>query len=282
MNKAVLLAVVLAGSILAGFSNHAVAGWHHGAKGYYGSSCGPYCFIPGVVSAPGCWVCNPYWTGKTHVHHGCRGHKSRVCVKTHQHRNRGSYCCASMCGLGSCAYDYDYRNDGCGSFGGGGCSVGGIGWSSGGQVHTSGTEGGGEVIYDGATSDTETGSEPVNVNEARNSTSSRYHLVSNAQRDGSMAFDKGLIAFRSRSLTSAIDDFDAALSAEPTNAMYHYYRALALYDRDGVDAAGDALQQAIQSERDQPISNWGKRMERVQGRSRLWVENARRAAGLVP
>ena len=277
MNKAVLLAVVLSGSILAGFSNHAEAGWHHGAKGYYGSSCGPYCFIPGVVSAPGCWVCNPYWTGKTHVHHCCRGHKARVCVKTHQHRNRGSYCCASTCGLGS----YGCRDGGCGSCGCDGCSVGGIGWSSVRQVHTSDTEGGGEVIYDGATNGTETSSEPVQVTEARNSKSSRYHLVSNARSDGSIAFDKGLIAFRSRSLSSAIGDFDSALSAEPTNAMYHYYRALALYDRDGADAASDALRQAVQLERDQPITNWGKRMERVQGRNRLWVEDARRAAGLV-
>ena len=159
--------------------------------------------------------------------------------------------------------------------------MGGVGWSSSGQVNTSGTEDGGEVIYDGSASPTETSPEPVQVNEARNSTSSKYHLVSNSQRDGSIAFDKGLIAFRSRSLTSAIGDFDTALSAEPTNAMYHYYRALALYERDGAEVAGDALQQAIQLERDQPIVNWGKRMERVQGRSRIWVENTRRAAGLI-
>jgi hypothetical protein len=29
------------------------------------------------------------------------------------------------------------------------------------------------------------------------------------------------------------------------------------------------------------VKHWGKRMERVQGRGRLWVEKARRDAGLV-
>ena len=63
--------------------------------------------------------------------------------------------------------------------------------------------------------------------------------------------------------------------------MYHYYRALALFDLNSAPAAGQALQQAIELERDQPIANWGKRMERVQGRGRVWIENARGAAGLI-
>ncbi len=81
-------------------------------------------------------------------------------------------------------------------------------------------------------------------------------------------------------MTVAVQSFEAAAAAEPQNAMYHYYRALALYNLSGAEAAGEWLQQAVELEREQPVPNWGRRMERVQGRPRLWIEQARRDAGL--
>ncbi len=82
-------------------------------------------------------------------------------------------------------------------------------------------------------------------------------------------------------MDNALGAFDLAVAAEPENALYRYYRALALFDLNDNEAANEALQQAIAAERDQPIAQWGKRMERVQGRGRVWIEEARRAADLV-
>lgn len=106
-------------------------------------------------------------------------------------------------------------------------------------------------------------------------------LISNAQQDGSAAFAKGMTAFRSRSLTEAVGSFETAAAAEPNNAIYQYHLALALYDLNGAEVASDALQRAVALEQREPIENWGKRMERIQGRSRAWIEAARREAGLV-
>ncbi len=110
---------------------------------------------------------------------------------------------------------------------------------------------------------------------------SNFRLASAVRRDGSAAFDKGVTDFRQGRKREALTDFETAASAEPDNALYHYYRALAQYDVDGAEAAQGALQQAVEAETREPIKNWGKRMERVQGRSRLWIESARRSAGLV-
>jgi hypothetical protein len=82
-------------------------------------------------------------------------------------------------------------------------------------------------------------------------------------------------------MREALGDFEVAASAEPNNALYHYYRALTMYDVAGAEAAQEALQRAVDAESREPVKNWGKRMERVQGRGRLWIEMARRNAGLV-
>ena len=81
-------------------------------------------------------------------------------------------------------------------------------------------------------------------------------------------------------MTSALEAFEAAKAAEPENPLYAYYRALAMYNLYGADAANDWLAQAVTLERDTPIPHWGRRMERVQGRARIWVEQARAAAGI--
>jgi hypothetical protein len=99
--------------------------------------------------------------------------------------------------------------------------------------------------------------------------------------DGSADFERGLSAYRSGSMNDAARQFEAASAAEPDNALFHYYRALAMYDLYGAEAAVEAREQAIQAELRQPVAGWGKRMERVQGRARLWIEQGRRDAGLV-
>jgi tetratricopeptide (TPR) repeat protein len=86
---------------------------------------------------------------------------------------------------------------------------------------------------------------------------------------------------RSGATAEALQAFETAANAEPTNALYRYHLALALYDLSRTEAAQEALSTAVNLERDEPIADWGKRMERVQGRGRVWVERARTAAGLV-
>jgi tetratricopeptide (TPR) repeat protein len=109
---------------------------------------------------------------------------------------------------------------------------------------------------------------------------SPYHSTS-ARQDGSIAFQKGITVFRQGKMREALGEFEAAASAEPKNALYPYHRALATFDLAGADAAQEALKQAIEAESLEPVKNWGKRMERVQGRGRVWIETARRNAGLV-
>ena len=113
---------------------------------------------------------------------------------------------------------------------------------------------------------------------------SQYRLVSQSAAGGSsgaVAFDQGLASFRARSYSNALQSFEAAATAEPDNAIYQYYRALTLFDLNSAEAASEALQQAIELEKREAVPHWGKRMERVQGRGRVWIEKARREAGLV-
>ncbi|HTU26155.1 MAG TPA: hypothetical protein VMF30_12190 [Pirellulales bacterium] len=98
---------------------------------------------------------------------------------------------------------------------------------------------------------------------------------------GSAEFERGLEAFRGGSMNDALRAFASAAETEPSNAIYHYYRALAMFEVAGADGAQNLLATAVEVERREGVENWGKRMERVQGRGRLWVENARRSANLV-
>jgi len=280
MRKAVLIAMVLSSGLFAVLSQRAEAGWHHAAKSYaYG--CGCY-LIPGCVNEPGFWAC-----GYPSSSNGCGRHCSRSRSYTHA-GCAARYCGTGYCGYGSCgAGSCGYSSCGGGSCGWSSCGGGGCGWGctspgcSGGSCSTSGqSTGGEEVIYDGPAAN----APPAPVSqpeEAQYSHNAPYRLVSNKQADGSAAFDKGVSAFRAHSLNDAAGAFDMAVAAEPDNAFFWYYRAMTLFDLGNTGAANEALQKAIALEREEPIANWGRRMERVQGRNRNWVENARRAAGLV-
>ena len=276
MRKAVLVAMILSSGLLTVLSQRADAGWHHAAKSYAFGYC-PCYIVPGCVNAPGYWACGSAVSYKVRGHHCCLRHHARVCVTRHRGYCRcgGAYCGSGFCGYGSCGLCSN--GGGCGW----GCSSEVGGCTGGGQTLTSGqTTGSEEVIYDGPAANAPP-SASIQTQGAQNFPNSQYRLVSNKRIDGSAAFDRGLNAFRSHSLTDAVGAFDMAVEAEPDNAFYWYYRALTLFDLGNADAAGEALQKAVALEQDQPIANWGKRMERVQGRNRNWVENARRSAGLV-
>ena len=177
----------------------------------------------------------------------------------------GSSCGA--CGDGSCG------TGGCDSCGGGNCQIGG-GASAGRSYQTDE-----KVLYDGPAPGPEQNPAPE-PDPSAGIMRSPFHLASSAQRDGSNDFARGLRAYWDNNMTDALRSFEAAAAAEPHNALYHYYRALALYNLSGAEAAGEWLQQAVELEREAPVANWGRRMERVQGRPRLWLEQARQNADL--
>jgi hypothetical protein len=111
-----------------------------------------------------------------------------------------------------------------------------------------------------------------------------FRLTGLKQEDaaaGAPAFERGLAAYRGGSKNDALSAFTAASEAEPSNAVFQYYRALAMFDVAGAEAAQDVLAEAVDLEKREGVKNWGRQMERVQGRSRLWVEKARREAGLI-
>lgn len=88
-------------------------------------------------------------------------------------------------------------------------------------------------------------------------------------------FGDGLHKFWSRRYQDAIGRFQAARKVDPTNPAYVYFLALA-YKRSGQkDLAETALAEAIELEAGYRVSNWGKMMERVQGKERVWLEDAK-------
>lgn len=70
-------------------------------------------------------------------------------------------------------------------------------------------------------------------------------------------------------------------AAAKNGAMHYYLLALEYRRRGEFAAAEDLLQSAIGAERRQPIARWGRLMERVQGRDRMWIERARSEAGVA-
>jgi Flp pilus assembly protein TadD len=89
-------------------------------------------------------------------------------------------------------------------------------------------------------------------------------------------FVEGLQHYWNGSFTDAAAEFKAAREAAPQNAKYAYFHALALHGAGLVDEAQEVLVTAVELERRAPIASWGRVMQRVQGASRLWLEEARK------
>ena len=296
-----ILGVAAAATILVSLPDRAEAGLfcHH-------RGCNAGCYSGCYTPFPPCgW---PYWAepgcGMPRGHHCC--HLFGWLFHCH-HKHFG--CCmnggcpivydGAYCGDSGC-FDGGCDSGGCadGNCVGGGCANGDCGAGSydsdyDGQVEGESviggegmpTEGNPKVIYDGPAAGAPQiqQQEPVVAPPAGDSAAARQspHRLASYRRQVSASFEKGLTLYRERRLTEAANEFQAAVNADPNNALYLYFNALAMYDQHGAEAAGDALQQAIQAERRQPVANWGQAMERVQGQGRLWIEKARRDAGLV-
>jgi hypothetical protein len=267
--------------------------------------CHRSCYSGGCAPFPGCnW---PYWAepgcGVPRGHHCCGflGYLIDHCRYCHQQKCSYRYGCSTGCDSGyggisncidgSCGYS-GLGSGGCadGNCGGGSYEGGYDGGYDGDVVGEStsgpvGTESNPKVIYDGPAAGAPQIQEqqPVVAPPAGDAAAARQsaHRLASYRRQVNSSFEKGLTLYRERRLNEAATEFQAAVNADPNNALYLYYNALAMYDQHGAEAAGDALQQAIQAERRQAVANWGQAMERVQGQGRLWIEKARRDAGLV-
>jgi hypothetical protein len=305
--------------VLASLSNWASA-FHHHHGGYYAAypycSAYPYCAVGYPACGPSYVGCGGYSCGCSTqctlparpgdllraMHNHCcappRTHSARPCGA-----NRRAPYCYPGCGCisGGCG---GYGCGGCGGCTIDGCGCGGCGWdgcASGGCVSgdcgncgancgvnggdSSGTidlPPGAKVISDKVLGEDQT---PTPAEDGRSASTQRssFQLAGLERREagGSRDFERGLEAFRSGSMSEALRDFTTAAEAQPTSAIYLYYRALAMFEVAGAQAAEDILASAVEVERREGVENWGQRMERVQGRGRLWIEKARREANLV-
>lgn len=273
------IAAAIAGVLFATMSTDAQAFCCHRYRsipvwfGVYYPNCGPCggCIMPYVASGMYCGYgyCG-IGCGCGHgCGYGCGGCRVKKCHRWGAHRAwkrylRGCGSCLGCCD--DCGGCYASCATGCSD----GCSTG-----------CSSCYGGGEVIGDGPAPADD--APPAAYDQSTGIQRPMMMLAGlrTSQSDGSSQFAKGLEAFRQGSLNVASQHFEAAAAVEPGNAVYHYYRALTLHDLYGAQVADEARQQAVEAELRQPISGWGKRMERVQGRARVWVEKARREAGLV-
>lgn len=149
-----------------------------------------------------------------------------------------------------------------------------------------GTESNPNVIYDGPAAGAPTVApqpepEVVPAPPSAQAVPRTTNQFASYRSERSTHFERGLRWYREGNLSEATAEFQAAAQAEPENALYHYHHALALFDQHGAEVADEALQTAISAEKRQAIASWGQRMERIQGPARIWIEKARRNAGLV-
>ncbi len=313
--RRVLLAVAIAGGAILGTAHQAQA-FHHVIRarcinyypgqfsyGYCGAPCpAPYTF-PCTWSYPK--YCGP-WAGCYDGRVQCNnGRRCGLGLGTRPWRNFAGLGCGvgyGLCGsriCGSAACGYGYCGESCASLSCNGCgtSCGGShsgGYQNGRDIESSSNSiesgrsfrsGDEKILYDGPAENAPQLNNPPPQPQPDSSTGIRRNpfrltAVSEPQGQGLNDYNRGLRAYWDSDMTAALEAFEQAVGAEPRNALYAYYRALAMYNLQGADAANDWLAQAVELEREKPVAGWGKRMERVQGRARLWIEQARASAGL--
>ncbi len=312
--RRVLLAVLMATGVVGVLAQSASA-FHHTIRvrcishypglysfGYCGAPCPPppYTF-PCSYSYPK--YCGPFascYDGRVLCTTG-RGHCGRGHCGLKHGRKRGYAGWGYGCGLGyggcglrgcaPCGYGGGYACGGCGdSCADGGCSMGGgcQNCESGGSGTMDGSqsfEGDEKVLYDGPADKAPSLNTPPSPEPDPSASIFRrpFRLTSTTTRqqgDGTNDFARGLRAYLDNNMNGALEAFETAVSVEPQNALYAYFRALAMFNLQGADAANDWLAEAVELERQSPIVQWGKRMERIQGRPRIWIEQARVAGGV--
>lgn len=187
-------------------------------------------------------------------------------AKLKARRSCGS--CGVGCGSTGCGGCSSCGCDGCGFSGCDGCSGCGGGYET-------------EIMIEGSSEGqpTEATGETIEGQQTGRNHRSVFSTVG-YQQDVASAAD-ALNWFRAGSYDEARDAFTRVSASEPTDAMHLYWLALSQWRAGDEVTAGQTLNSAVAVEREHPVANWGKRMERIQGRQRLWIEKARRQAGVT-
>lgn len=224
---------------------------------------------------PWCGGCAPCYWGCGSPH-GCGHH--------HHCGILGWLFCHHRWNCGGCGYGWcngcSVVCDGC-TWSNAGCDNCTIGEGTSGSEYESyeGVPSGERVIYDGPAAGAPRMQAPTPIDSVR--APRPLHRLTSYARAGAGAYERGLSLYREGRGFEAAEQFEAAAQAEPDNALYLYHRALVEHDMYGADAAANALADAVAAEKRQPVANWGQQMERVQGPGRLWIEKARREAGVT-
>ncbi|MDH3716587.1 MAG: tetratricopeptide repeat protein [Planctomycetota bacterium] len=97
---------------------------------------------------------------------------------------------------------------------------------------------------------------------------------------GAAELSQGLHSFWAGQYDAAIQALTEATAADPNVALAHYMLAISHRRLGEQSAAKAALTTALAAEQVMPVCNWGMQMQRIQGADRIWLEDARYAAGL--
>jgi tetratricopeptide (TPR) repeat protein len=103
-------------------------------------------------------------------------------------------------------------------------------------------------------------------------------LASDWSDDPSIWFEDGLYLYRTGRYYEALGRIQYAAEQDPNQAKYYYLLALAQRQVGLQDEAMASVQVAADLERPNPIQSWGRMMERYQGYSRVWLDEARQDA----
>jgi hypothetical protein len=250
MRKVLAQALLLPGAVVGVLASQAEAGFHHRPVNTYPCMIvtpSPSVYGPGFAIAP-CPPNIPPGRGGFFGHHG---------------------------------WGYRYGANGYG--GSGACGTCGNGVASADEASTAVPATSDRITNEKVISDQPAGDpEPAPPQDKEARAPGRVHFrLTGMRQDGSAEFKKGLTAFRAKTFSEALGSFESAIAIEPDNALYHYYQAMTLFNLNGPEAGQESLSRAVALEQEQPITDWGKRLEREQGRARAWVEKARRDAGIT-
>lgn len=180
--------------------------------------------------------------------------------------------CGMACGRCGLFSRLHFRRAACCDSGCGGCDTCGGGCESCGGC-SGGCGGGSEVEADMDEGPADDAPTPA---DARRDGHAGVLTVS-FRKEAGPSFEEGLRMYREGDFDAALSAFEAVAAAEPNNALCGYYQALALWQLGDLETADAALEQAVELESQYPIEQFGRKMERVQGRIRLWLDNARRS-----
>jgi hypothetical protein len=104
-------------------------------------------------------------------------------------------------------------------------------------------------------------------------------IATEAERKAALAaFRRGRQQLEMRQYADAVVALQEVVGIQPQDPLAHYLLALAHHQNGAQTAADQHISTGAELEQQDPIANWGRAMQRYQGRPRLWLERARARA----